>query len=93
MICDQHWDLAAARLVPDVPDRCVLVWPQPGRFATFAGDRVHSVLESGFAAPRLTFLINWWALEPEGLARLPLSAPPFSCSPAAWRPDAAVRGK
>ena len=66
----------AAAAVPAVPQRGALIWPAAGRFATFTGDQVHSVLESGFGGRRLTFLINWWALMPEGLSRLAVSDAP-----------------
>ncbi len=71
-----------------------LVLPRPNRFAVFAGDRTHGVLDAnneiptrrlpGSARRRLTIPINWWDHRPTGV-------PTFA--EAGFYPALALRGR
>lgn len=54
-------------------DEVLAVWPEPGRYLLFPGDRPHGVLHSPTQvhSDRVTLLVNWWRQRPPGLSDSP----------------------
>jgi len=55
-------------------DEAIAVFPWPGRYLMFPGDRVHGVLHAKEQehADRITFLVNYWPYRPPGLSNTPV---------------------
>ncbi len=78
LVTDQHPSRDGSRLSPPEPRDWALAKPQPNRFVTFVGDRVHGVLDANNEIPtrplpgprgrlRYALVINWWKRPPRGV--------------------------
>ena len=79
VITDEHYDQERCRMVPvDFPTESCLVFPKVNRYLVFDGRAGHGVLDLGQQVGddsddgddvRMTFLVNWWGQQPEGVER------------------------
>ncbi len=80
VITDEHYDQERRRMVPvDFPTESCLVFPKANRYLVFDGRAGHGVLDLGHQVDdkdvdggddvRMTFLVNWWVRQPEGVER------------------------
>lgn len=75
VITDEHYDQESRQMVPtDFPTESCLVFPKANRYLVFDGRAGHGVLDLGQQVDdgddvRMTFLVNWWGRQPEGVER------------------------
>lgn len=78
LVTDQHPSRDGSRLVPSEPKDWALARPHPNRFVTFAGNRLHGVLDANNEVPtralrqplgrlRYALVVNWWIRPPSGV--------------------------
>ena len=79
LVTDQHPHRRTGEIVPQEPNDWALARPVPNRFVTFAGNRLHGVLDANNEVPnrplrgprgrlRYALVVNWWDRAPRRVA-------------------------
>ncbi|GAB4814754.1 hypothetical protein N2152v2_001800 [Parachlorella kessleri] len=70
VIVNQRYNREEQYAYPDHPDHSTLVFPAANCYCLFDGGLGHGVLDCGHNEVRTTFLVNWWAQQPEAVQRV-----------------------
>ena len=78
LLVDQWFNHGTGCSEPEHPAWSSLVFPVPNQYCLFAGQQAHGVLEAmlaggelegGTPPTRVSFLVNWWATQPQAVVR------------------------